>query len=184
MLVTSFLFQKSHCIFFLLVFIALSNASSSSLRVKYEAFRSKYLGIEMKIFKMKSVWCGSISSKLSMMLSNILVFPLSAVGQIPDPEGDPRNCHWLGSGIERGENWESCFWKSLRLWSSLLLVWLTMSSSYLDIPIYRPIKDSPFMMVATFLSTSRDLNQYIHHQGTKRLDQVFVILLSLSVKNI
>jgi len=55
MLVTSFLFQKSHCIFFLLVFIALSNASSSSLRVKYEAFRSKYLGIEMKIFKMKSV---------------------------------------------------------------------------------------------------------------------------------
>ena len=40
------------------------------------------------------------------------------------------------------------------------------------------------MMVATFLSTSRDLNQYIHHQGTKRLDQVFVILLSLSVKHI
>jgi len=42
------------------------------------------------------------------------------------------------------------------------------------------------MMVVALLSTVRGLHQYIHdpihHQGTKYIDQIFVILLSLFVK--
>jgi len=48
LLVTSFLFKKHITYFFLVVFIAVSNTSSSFLHLKHGALRSKYMssGIE------------------------------------------------------------------------------------------------------------------------------------------
>jgi len=59
-----------------------------------------------------------------------------------------------------------------------------MSSSYLELLISRKIKDSPFLMVIALLRAVRGLHQYIHHQGTKCLGQIFVILLRLFVQKI
>jgi len=59
-----------------------------------------------------------------------------------------------------------------------------MSSSYLELLFSRSIKDSPFLMVVALQSTVRGLHQCTHHQGTKRLGQIFVMLLRLLVKTI
>jgi len=80
-------------IFSVLIFIAVSNASSSSLHLKHGAIRSKYvsLGVERQLFKMKNAWCGSINSRFSVMSSITLYFAfslnLSVDGQIPHATG-------------------------------------------------------------------------------------------------
>ena len=76
-------------IFSTLVFMTVSNTSSCSFQLKHGALRSRYmsLGIERQFFNMKNAWCGSISSRFSMMLTSILVLPLDVVRWNPDAEG-------------------------------------------------------------------------------------------------
>jgi len=107
-------------IFSVFIFIAVSNASSSSLHLKHGALRSRYvsLGIERQFFKMKNAWCGSISSRFSVMLSSTLIFAFKCSGAHSWCRGDPSNCQWIGSGIERDGNWS---WKSLLVWG----LWVT-----------------------------------------------------------
>ena len=94
-------------IFSVFILIAVSNASSSSLHLKHGALRNRYvsLEIERQFFKMKNAWCGSINSRFSVMLSSTLVFAFKCSGADSWCRGDPSNCQWMGSGIEKDGNW-------------------------------------------------------------------------------
>jgi len=94
-------------IFSVFILIAVSNASSSSLHLKHGALRNRYVSseIERQFFKMKNAWCGSINSRFSVMLSSTLVFAFKCSGADSWCRGDPSNCQWMGSGIERNGNW-------------------------------------------------------------------------------
>ena len=155
-LVTSFLLQTTHwhCIFFPCWFLWLCWTLPVLLCTwKHGALPSSYmsLGIERQFFNMKNAWCGSISSRFSMMLSSILVFASRCSGVESWCWGYPNNCHRLGAGIEMDGNTS---WKSLVVWDrSWLVVLLTMNSSYLELFISRPTEESPFLMMAALLST-------------------------------
>jgi len=65
-------------------------------------------------------------------------------------QGDPSNCPWLVSGIERNGNWS---WKSLFVWGLLAFVWFIKSSLHLESP--GQIKDKPFLSMVVLLSMVR-----------------------------
>jgi len=140
-------------IFSILVFMAVSNTSSSFLHLKHGALRSRYMSLRIgrQFFNTKNAWCGSISSRFSVMLPSILVFASRCSGVESRCRGDPSNCHRLEPGIEMDGN---SFWKHLifsdRPW---LVVLLTMSNSHLELFISRPTEDGPFLMMAALLST-------------------------------
>jgi len=71
MLVTSYLFQKSHCVFFPCVFLLRCQTPQA-----HGALRNRYVssGVERQFFKIKNAWCGSISSRFSVMLSSTFGF--------------------------------------------------------------------------------------------------------------
>jgi len=119
-------------IFSVFILIAVLNASSSSLYLKHGALRNRYvsLGIERQFFKMNNAWCSSISSRFSAMLSSTLIFAFKCSGADSWCRVDPRNCQWVGSGIERDGNWS---WKSLLVWGMLMSVWLIRSRSHLEL---------------------------------------------------
>jgi len=104
-------------IFSMLVFMAVSNTSSSSLYLNHGTLRSRYmsLGIERQFFNMKNAWCGSISSRFSMMSSSIVVFASRCSGVESWCRVDPNNCHRFGAGIEMDGNTSR---KSLVVWGN------------------------------------------------------------------
>ena len=153
MLLTSFLLQKTHCIFFPCWFLWLCRTPSVPLctwSMVHFAVSNEF-GDWETFFNTKNTWCGSISSRFPMMLSSILVFASRCSGAESWCRGDPNNCHRLGAVIEMDGN-TSC--KSLIVWDrSWLVVWLTISNSHLELFISRPTEDSPFLMKAALLST-------------------------------
>jgi len=86
-----------------------------------------------------------------MMLSSTLVFASKCSGADSWCKGNANNWHRLGAGIEMDVN-SSCksLFVSNRSW---LVVWLTMSSSHLELFISRPTEDSTFLTMAVLLST-------------------------------
>ena len=105
MLVTSFLLQKTHCIFFPCWFLWPCRTPPVPLCTwRMVHFAVGTLGIERQFFNMKNAWCGSISSRFSMMLSSILVFASRCSGVESWCRGDSNNCHRLGAGIEMDGN--------------------------------------------------------------------------------
>jgi len=131
-------FSKSHTAYFsVLIFIAVSNISSSSMHLKHGALCNKFvsLGIERQFLKMETVWYGSISSRFSVMLSSTLFFDCKCRGANSWCRGDPSNCWCLGSGIEKDENWS---WKRLLVWGLLSFVWLR-SNLHLELDIFKLI---------------------------------------------
>jgi len=95
-------------------------------------------------------WCGSISSRFSVMLSSTLVFAFKCSGVDSWCRGDPSNCPWMESGIERDGNWS---WKRLLVWGLMVSVWLIRSSSHLEILISRPIEDRPSLIMVALVNT-------------------------------
>ena len=111
----SFVFQKSHCIFFPGLFLLWCKMPQVPLHLKHGALCIKYvsLGIERQFFKMIHAWCGSISLRLLVMLSSTSVFAFKCSGGESWNRGNPSNCQWLRSGIERDGN---SSWKVVLVW--------------------------------------------------------------------
>jgi len=154
MLVTSFLLQKTHCIFFPCWFLWLCQTPPVPLctwSMVHFAVGTWVWGLRgsFSIWKMLDV--ALLAQGFSMMLSSILVFASRCSGVESWCWGDPSNCHRLGAGIEMDGN---ISWKSLLFWDrSWLVVMLTMSSSHLELFVSRPTEDSPILMTAALLST-------------------------------
>ena len=121
MLVTSFLLQKTHCIFFPCWFlwqcqtppVPLCTWSMVHFAVNIRVWGYTSLGIERQFFSIKNAWCGSIRSRFLMMLSSTLVFASKCSGADSWCRWDPNYHHWLGSGIEMDGNSSL---KSLVVW--------------------------------------------------------------------
>ena len=88
MLVISFPFQRTRCIFYPCWFMAVSNTSSFSLYLKPVALRSKYmsLGIE-SLLRWKMLDVSLLPRGFLWCCQALLFLPLSAVRRIPDADG-------------------------------------------------------------------------------------------------
>ena len=107
-------------------------------------------GINKQFFRMKNAWCGSISSRFSVMLSRILVLASSCKEAAFSCIRYPTHCQCLGSEI--GIEGKDCRKNSL-MWCFLLFWRLIMSSLHLEILVSKPIEDKSFLILTTFLST-------------------------------